>query len=111
VVVEFLFPGKNRKVHLLLYPAEKAVRCAIGTIGEVLSEKPAATMPDAVKAAFHKVLELGIPLRELGCEGETQIGFFLTIRPQGSVGERYPTYGQFTADLPGSDFEERMWEV
>ncbi|HBO69861.1 MAG TPA: glycoside hydrolase [Deltaproteobacteria bacterium] len=111
VELEFLFPGKNRKVHLLLYPAEKAVRCAIGTIGEVLSEKPAPTMPDAFKAAFHKVLELGIPFRELGCEGENQIGFFLTIRPQGSVGERYPTYGQFTADLPGSDFEERMWEV
>ena len=111
VEVEFLFPGKNRKVYLLLDPAEKAVRCAVGTIGEALAGKAAATMPDAVKAAFHNVMELGIPFQGLGCEGENQIGFFLTIRPQGSVGERYPTYGQFTADLPGSDFEERMWEV
>jgi len=57
------------------------------------------------------VLELGIPFRELGCEGEERIEFFMTIVRTGTVGERWPMYGTFLADLPGRNYEEEMWEV
>jgi len=54
---------------------------------------------------------LGVPFQELGCEGEEEIDLFLTIVKPGEVGERWPMYGTFLADLPGAHYEERMWEV
>lgn len=111
IEVEFLFPEKERKVSLVLFPADQSIRGAIGRVGETLEKNHAATMPDAIKAAFQKVVELGIPFQELACERDERIRFSFTIRPQGAIGERYPAYGSFIADLPGPDFEERMWEV
>ena len=108
---EIFFPKKNRKISMVLFPSEPSVRAAIGNIGEILLPNHLLTMPDAIKAGFHKVLELGVPFQELGCEGEEGIDFFLTIVKPGSVGERWPMYGTFTADLPGAHFEEKMWEV
>jgi hypothetical protein len=52
-----------------------------------------------------------VPFRELDCEREERIEFFLTIVKPGSIGERWPMYGTFIAELPGTNFEERMWEV
>jgi len=111
IEVEFIFPEKQRKVSLMLFPADQTIRGAIGRVGETLEKNHAATMPDAIKAAFRKLVELGIPFQELACEGDDRIQFSLTIRVQGTTGERYPAYGTFIAELPGPDFEERMWEV
>ena len=108
---EIFFPKKNRKISMVLFPAEPSVRAAIGNIGEILLPNHLLTMPDAINAGFYKVLELGVPFQELGCEGEERIDFFLTIVKPGAIGERWPMYGTFTADLPGSHFEEKMWEV
>ncbi len=109
--VEIFFQKKNRKIGMVLYPSEPSVRASIGQIGDVLQTNHILTMPDAIHAAFQKVLELGVPFRELGCEGEETIEFFLTIVKAAGVGERWPMYGTFLADLPGANFEERMWEV
>ncbi|GAB4366884.1 MAG: glycoside hydrolase family 57 protein [Deltaproteobacteria bacterium] len=112
VEVEILFPEKMRKISFILYPDSRTVRAAAGMAGETSPEsEPDATMAVPIRNAFHKVLEVGIPFRELACEGNEQIRFSLTIRPQGTIGERHPAYGTFLADLPGADFEERMWEV
>ncbi|HEY5765196.1 MAG TPA: glycoside hydrolase family 57 protein [Candidatus Deferrimicrobiaceae bacterium] len=111
IEVELIFPEKQRKISLVLFPSGPTIRGAIGRVGEKLEKNHAATMPDAIQAAFRKVVELGIPFLELACEGDERIQFSLTIRPQGTTGERYPAYGTFLADLPGQDFEERMWEV
>lgn len=111
IEIEILFPEKLRKVSLVLFPADHSIRGSIGRVGETLEKKPVATMPDALRAAFHKVVELGIPFQELPCEGDDRIRFSFSVRPRGTVGERHPAYGTFIADLPGTDFEERMWEV
>ncbi len=108
---EIFFPKKNRKISMLLFPAEPSVRASIGNIGETLLPANLTTMPDGIKAGFHKVLELGVPFQELGCEREEGIDLFLTIVKPGAVGERWPMYGTFIADLPGVHYEERMWEV
>ncbi len=109
--VEILFTKKNRKIRMVLLPSEPSVSASIGEIGENAPSHPMQAMSEAVNAAFKKVLELGVSFRELDCEGEERIEFFLTIVKTGSVGERWPTYGTFVAELPGKDFEERMWEV
>jgi alpha-amylase/alpha-mannosidase (GH57 family) len=109
--VEILFTKKNRKISMLLFPSEPSVTASIGEIGENTSSHQIQEKPVSVNAAFQKVLELGVPFRELDCEGEEQIHFFLTIVKPGSIGERWPMYGTFIAELPGKDFEERMWEV
>ena len=111
VEAEIFFPDRNRKISMVLLPMEPSIRAAIGNIGENLLSDQVTVPPGAFSASFHKVLELGMPFQELGCEEDREIEFFLTIVKTGSVGERWPTYGMFIAELPGKDFEERMWEV
>jgi len=67
--------------------------------------------PGAVRAAFGKVLEMAIPFELLDCRGDERLEFFVTIRIPESFGERWPIYGTFSAELPGSDFKERMWHA
>jgi alpha-amylase/alpha-mannosidase (GH57 family) len=109
--MEIFFPKKNRKISMVLFPAEPSIRASIGNIGEILLSNNILTMPDVIRVSFIKVLELGVPFRELGCEGEERVEFFLTIVRPGSIGERWPMYGTFIADLPGKNFEEEMWDV
>ena len=111
VEVEFLFPEKNFKVSLSIDTAGKSLAFTSGSIGEFSPDDKLSAKPEAIEAAFQKVLELGIPFREIDCEGDDKITFFLTLSSQGMIGERWPMYGTFTAELPGKDFEQRMWEV
>jgi alpha-amylase/alpha-mannosidase (GH57 family) len=109
--VEIFFTKKNRKIRMVLFPSEPSVSASIGEIGQNTPSSHTQKMPDAVNVAFQKVLELSAPFRELDCEREERIEFFLTIVKPGSIGERWPMYGTFIAELPGTNFEERMWEV
>jgi alpha-amylase/alpha-mannosidase (GH57 family) len=111
IEVEFLFPAKNRKISMVIGPSDRTLALSAGTIEESADDKDAGTHPETIAAAFQKVLELGIPFRLLRCEGEDTIDFFMTLSGNGLIGERWPMYGTFTAELPGKDFEERMWEV
>src|SRR4030066_1342303 len=109
--MEIFFPKKKRKISMVLFPAEPSIRASIGNIGDILLSYHIPAMPDVIRGSFRKVLELGVPFRELGCEGEERVEFFITIVRPGSIGERWPTYGTFVADLPGKNFEEEMWDV
>jgi alpha-amylase/alpha-mannosidase (GH57 family) len=111
IEVEIFFPAKNFKLSLSIDTSGKTLAFTSGIIGEGSPEDKPSARPETIAAAFQKVLELGIPFRELGCEGDEKILFFVTLSSQGMIGERWPMYGTFTADLPGKDFEERMWEV
>ncbi len=111
IEVEILFPEKLRKIALVLSPADDSVQGAIGSIGESPDPVHPGTFPEGFRIAFPKRLELGIPFQELACEGDDRIRFSLSLRPQGTIGERHPAYGTFLADLPGNEFEERMWEI
>ncbi|PWB68034.1 MAG: glycoside hydrolase [Deltaproteobacteria bacterium] len=109
--VEFLFPGKDRKISLVIGTKRLTLAFTEGPIGETPEESIPVARPETIVAAFQKVLELGIPFRELRCENDTHIEFFMTVSAQGMIGERWPMYGTFAAELPGEDFIERMWEV
>lgn len=109
--VEIFFQKKNRKISMVLFPSEPSLRASFGKIDDVLLTNHILTMPDAIRAAFGKVLELMLPFRELGCEKDENIEFFLTIVKPGGIGERWPMYGTFIAGLPGANFEEQMWDV
>jgi alpha-amylase/alpha-mannosidase (GH57 family) len=111
IEVEFLFPTKNRKISIVLGPSERSVAMTAGGIGDASSENGEFAHPEHIQAGFNKVLELGIPFNELDCKKDDHIEFFITLQGHGLIGERWPMYGTFTADLPGKDFEERMWEV
>jgi len=111
VDVEVLFPIKNRKISLSLDISKRTLALTTGTIGDTDGESGQAMRAESISAAFNSVLEMGIPFRELACEGDERIEFFLTFSAAGHIGERWPMYGSFIAELPGKDFEERMWEV
>jgi alpha-amylase/alpha-mannosidase (GH57 family) len=110
--VEFQFPAKNRKIVIDSDPGAKTVNGRVSVmredeLGSGLTGNPA----DGLQYGFGKVLEVGIPFSLLACEGEERIEFVISIQARGGVGERWPMYGTFTADLPGADFEERMWQI
>ncbi|MGE5699101.1 MAG: glycoside hydrolase [Deltaproteobacteria bacterium] len=111
VEVEFLFPSKNRKYSLVIGIPDRTLAYTSGPIGETATDNHADSRPEKIIAAFDKVLELGIPFAELECERDERIDFFITLSAPGLIGERWPMYGTFLAELPGKDFEERMWEV
>ena len=68
--------------------------------------------PDmGVLVSFRKVLEISIPFTALACGMDDRLDFFLTIQPNGHIGERWPLYGTFSAELPGTDYIQRMWEA
>jgi alpha-amylase/alpha-mannosidase (GH57 family) len=111
IEVEFLFPAKNRKFSLVIGISDRTLAFTSGSIGETYLEKESVSRPETIVAAFDKILEMGIPFGELGCERDERIEFFMTLSAPGMIGERWPMYGNFTAELPGKDFEGRMWEV
>jgi hypothetical protein len=130
LTVDLLFPVKDRKVAIRIDPNARECLLHASPLGlpsdripdtfEPSGEIPTGTgvcvrtlggVDSGVEAAFRTILELGIPFRFLGCEAEERIEFFLVLRAGGTIGERWPRFGSFSAELPGGDFEERMWEV
>jgi len=84
----------------------------IGEIGGRTSSPENSSMrTGTVRAAYGKVLELAIPIDALDCRNDERLEFFATIQIAESFGERWPIYGTFSAELPGKDFAERMWQV
>ncbi len=109
VEVEFIFPKKNLKVGTVISPAASSLTLSSGPIAA--GAPPAPGEPGGIQASFRKVLEIGIPFRTLGCAEDATLEFFVNLHNVGSIGERWPLYGSFTAELPGKDFEDRMWEA
>jgi alpha-amylase/alpha-mannosidase (GH57 family) len=111
--LEILFPRKNRKVLGELALSEGTSRWSFKEIGKthVAPVDAPGGAGEPMTAAFNKVIEVGLPLDLLNCRTEDLLEFFLTIQPKGTLGERWPLYGTFSAELPGTDFEERMWAV
>ncbi|MFA6146682.1 MAG: glycoside hydrolase family 57 protein [bacterium] len=115
VELEILFQEKSVKFRSILDPIEGRCSCSFvkigGTVEESSSVPCSSSDPGVIRAAFGKVLELAIPFETLDCRSDQRLEFFLTIRIPGSFGERWPIYGTFSAELPGSDFTERMWQT
>jgi hypothetical protein len=115
IELEILFQEKSVKFSSILDPINGRLTCSFVEIGESGEQAPSlqGTSMDAgnVRAAFVKVLELAIPFESLDCGRDERLEFFVTIRIPGSFGERWPIYGTFSAELPGTDFTERMWHA
>ena len=115
VDLEILFQEKSVKFRSILDPLNSHFAFSFVKIGESGEE----TFPNednskeasGVRAAYGKVLEMAIPVGLLDCEGDERLEFFVTLQIPGSFGERWPIYGTFSAELPGSDFNERMWQA
>ena len=54
---------------------------------------------------------MAIPFDALDCGKDERLEFFVTIQIAESFGERWPIYGTFSAELPGTDFTVRMWQA
>jgi alpha-amylase/alpha-mannosidase (GH57 family) len=112
VDLEMVFPVKNRKIRGeidLATGKSTWLFAEIGGSGGGAVAGPPDTPPLAM--AYSKVVEIGLPLDALNCRNEDRLEFFVTLQAAGTMGERWPLYGTFSAELPGIDFEERMWEV
>jgi hypothetical protein len=115
IELEILFQEKSVKFNSILDPINGRFTFSfvkIGVSGEgTTSGQDTAKVPGIVRAAFGKVLELAISFESLDCKGDERLEFFVTIRIPGSFEERWPIYGTFSAELPGTDFTERMWHA
>ena len=115
IEIEILFPGKSVKFGSILDLISGRFSSSFLKIGESVGETPsvqgALKGPGSVRAAFGKVLELAIPFESLDCRRDERLEFFVMIQIPGSFGERWPIYGTFSAELPGPDFSERMWQA
>jgi len=115
IELEILFQEKSVKFSSILDPQKGHFTFSFVKIGEsgaqTLSVQDTSKDPGIVRAAFGKVLELAIPFELLDCGRDERLEFFVTIQISGSFGERWPIYGTFSAELPGADFTERMWQA
>jgi hypothetical protein len=115
IELEILFQEKSVKFNSTLDPINGTFTYSLVKIGE--TERESSSTQDTgkdsgnVRAAFANVLELAIPFGSLDCGSDERLEFFVTIRIPGSFGERWPIYGTFSAELPGTDFTERMWHA
>jgi hypothetical protein len=113
IELEILFPRKNKLLHAALDLKRMDSTAIFREISDTNVES--GSMPSqpgsGVQVSFRKVLEISIPFEALACSTDDRLEFFLTIQPNGHIGERWPLYGTFTAELPGSDYKIRMWEA
>lgn len=110
---ELFFPQKGRRLSASLDLKGKICTFEFKAITDRANDAREATVldPGKIRMAFQKVLETAIPFESIRCGGEDRIEFFLTLNSDGSFGERWPMFGAYSAELPGNDFKERMWEV
>jgi len=110
---EMLFPRKDRKVYGEISFVDGTSRWRFNEIGH--THDASVEVPEGsgepMTAAYNKVIEVGLPMDLLDCRKDERLDFFITIQPKGTLGERWPLYGTFSAELPGVDFEERNWAV
>jgi hypothetical protein len=115
VELEILFQEKSVKFNSILDPIDGRFTYSLENIveskGETSSTRDMGKDTGNVRAAFGNVLELAIPFESLDCGSDERLEFFVTIQIPGSFGERWPIYGTFSAELPGTDFTERMWHA
>jgi hypothetical protein len=115
IELELLFQNKYVKFGSRIDPKNNRFSYSFMKIGEsagkMQSGEETEKEPGNVRAAFGKVLEVAIPIEALDCRPDRQLDFFVTIQSAGSFGERWPMYGTFSAELPGTDFIERMWQT
>jgi predicted glycosyl hydrolase (DUF1957 family) len=115
IELDILFQMKSVKFHSILHPINGRFRYSFVKIsdskGDTQNSEDSSTGEWNVRAAFGKVLEVAIPFDALDCTRDERLEFFITIQIAESFGERWPIYGTFSAELPGTDFGERMWHV
>ena len=115
IELEILFQMKSVKFNSVLDPINRRFTYSFVRIGETEEGTPPAeessTHHGKVRAAFGEVLELAIPFDALDCGEDERLEFFVTIQIAESFGERWPIYGTFSAELPGTDFTVRMWQA
>ena len=115
VEIEILFQMKSVKFNSVLHPITGHFKYSFVKIAESGGESPPAedtsNAPGNIRAAFGKVLELAIPFDMLDCRSDERLEFFVTIQIPTSFGERWPIYGTYSAELPGTDFAVRMWQA
>jgi alpha-amylase/alpha-mannosidase (GH57 family) len=115
VELEILFQMKSVKFNSILDPLNGTFTHAFMKIGDSGGGTSPATDSTersvTVRAAYGEVLEVAIPIDALDCAREDRLEFFVTIQIPDSFGERWPIYGSFSAELPGTDFAERMWHA
>jgi hypothetical protein len=105
--VSFFKPAYHRLSVLADGPAACRVQLLERRGRDDWQPKPAA-QPTA--AAAH-ILELGIPLADLGLQPGDTVSFFVSLLQDGHALEQYPAHHPLDVRVPGADFAARLWSV
>ena len=81
-------PAGSAAVQARLMPGEAAVPCALGSI-----------------------LEMAVPLEQLGLEAGQPLQLAIVLRRNGDAVERHPDHGSFELPVAGLDLTERTWSA
>lgn len=77
------------------------------------------TNPDAAPAKlgkieqikFDQIVEIGVPLTQLGWDQDDQVAFFVQLLDGDVELERHPELGTFSFTVPDDEFEVTNWRV
>ncbi len=61
--------------------------------------------------AATQILEVGIPLADLGVHPGDPLSFFVSLLQDGQALEQYPAHHPLDVRVPGADFDARLWSV
>jgi len=111
--LEILFPLKNKKIQAKVDLKNGSMKSFFIDIRDTHEEYVSSEGYEGagVISAFKKVLEVSMSYEALPCGTDDRLEFFLTVQARGTLGERWPLYGTFSAELPGTDYSYRIWEV
>jgi alpha-amylase/alpha-mannosidase (GH57 family) len=102
--------GAPHGMELILEGATPSVvRVALGP-GAIQPEDPGNGRKIG-RGAFRDIVELQLPLQELGLKKGMSLGLAVQVQEGGATVDRLPRAGELRLVVPGEDFERLMWKA
>jgi alpha-amylase/alpha-mannosidase (GH57 family) len=105
------FRRESGRSVVLEFQRPRAVRAVLSGGGLNLSGEGGTGIRSAGRAAFGEVVELSIPLEELGAKTGDSVEFAAAILVGRDAIDRLPQFGFVTLPVPSTDFGRENWSV
>ncbi|MCD6269233.1 MAG: hypothetical protein J7J71_03770, partial [Deltaproteobacteria bacterium] len=107
--------GRTNKISCEIRPAnnsEKLILICKNLISKQSSQiEEGAKGKSQIRFAVNSILEIAFPFDKLTLKPGDDLNFSITIKYQGHEVQRLPISGYLHLNVPGQDFEDRMWYI